>query len=149
MCKWLTYNPEDSFRAKEFAKLMQLTIKKKYDSKKFLEKLYLSDKTQELLSNYLIYDWCDETFLLAEFENLVGPFETGKVLDSDVLWFAGYLYEWWVFTRKEKPSKVYTILSIEKLVAGYAFWHTQDWDFVIDEAINMYENDLWTEPYWK
>ena len=61
------------------------------------------------------------------------------MVDEYVLWFAGYLYKYWMNTRGTSRRKIYKILPFPRLLATFEFYHTQGWDYVIDDAIKTYK----------
>lgn len=56
------------------------------------------------------------------------------------MWFAGYLYKYWMTTRDVSRQEVYKILPFKRLVASFDFLHTQGLEFVIEESIRMYND---------
>lgn len=51
------------------------------------------------------------------------------------MWFAGYLYKYWMMTRGIDRRKIYRFLPFEKFLNGFAFYHTQDWDYIINDVM--------------
>ena len=112
-----------------------------YGSKSFIEQIMTLDLYDDLYNIDWGYDWCDECWLLRQFE-LIKPFRKGKkFLDDFELWFMGYLYKYWTSTRNVTRQEIYKILPFDKFHRGFAFYHTQDWDFVIDD-VKKYSNSF-------
>jgi hypothetical protein len=60
------------------------------------------------------------------------------------LWYGGYLYKYWIDYKDLKPEELYTILNIlpwNEYIKGFAFYHTQDWRYVVEDAIDTYNRN--------
>ena len=100
----------------------------------------MTDKRfEDRIIDHDAFEWCDQAFLCCDIvEDFGVKFKQGETLDQYVLWFAGYLYKWWIMMYHKKPSQVYKILPIETLEERFDFYHTQGWDFIIQDATDMY-----------
>lgn len=79
-------------------------------------------------------EFSDCTFLYEGFMlNL--KFKQGKHYSEEVLELAGYLYKYWISTRKADPREIYKIASIKLIANRYGFYHTQDIDYIINDII--------------
>lgn len=117
-----------------FGALFKRSVFLGYSSKEFVDQIMtceLYDRNYNLDEGY---DWCDECWLMRIFEN-IKPFKKGnEYIDEFELWFMGYLYKYWTSTRKLSRQEVYKILPFEKFDNMFAFYHTQGWDYVINDA---------------
>lgn len=127
------------FKCKLFAKVFSKSVKAGLDSNKFVNTVMTSDSLTKLFKSDDCFEWCDAEVLFGTLQKYV-EFEKGNVLNEDVMWYAGYLYKFWMLTRKMSRKKIYEILPIEALAKRYPFYHTQDWNFVINDAIENFEN---------
>lgn len=118
-----------------FGCTLRESVRDNFDSRLFVQSVMLLPNTQELLYNDEGWNWTDEWVLYDKLKRLTKP-KVGKTLDAYFLWFTGYLYKYWSLTRKLKMCEVYKYLPIEKLESHFDFLHTQDWDKVIDIALN-------------
>lgn len=83
-------------------------------------------------------DWCDGWFLYSVLNNNLN-FKKGKSLDEYFMGFAGYLYKYWMNTRKMDRKEIYKILPLKRLKASFEFYHTQNWDFIIEDATKVFK----------
>lgn len=124
-------------KCKIFAELFRLSAKKGYDSLDFVKKV-MTDKTLDWL--FAVDDcqeWCDEAFLMSVMERQI-DFKKGEILDDYLLWFAGYLYKYWMLKYSLDRRIIYKILPLKRLNASFGFYHTQGWDYVINDAVKVY-----------
>ena len=105
-----------------------------YSSKEFINQVMTCELYNDLYNLDEGYDWCDECWLLRCFELKKSFIKGKKYIDEFELWFMGYLYKYWTSTRKEKRQEIYKILPFEKFDKSFAFYHTQDWDFIINDV---------------
>lgn len=134
---------KERFYANMFGKLFQFQARYyKLESKSFIRTIMTDKRFEEIIVNHDEFDWCDETFLCSELVNNFNiQFKQGKALDQYMLWYAGYLYKWWMMLYNKKPCEVYRILPITKLIDNFDFYHTQDWDYVIQDATERYNEN--------
>lgn len=111
------------------------------DSLLFIREVMTNPKLENLVYYDEVTEWCDEWFLLGALDRLV-PFKKGKVIDDFALWFMGYTYKYWMRTRKTKPKDVYKILPVELFLERFGFYHTQDWEYIVQNALKSYEEHL-------
>ncbi len=114
-----------------------------YNSKSFVYEVM----TNPLLEDLVYYDWRQEwaasTYLVPCMGHIV-PFEKGnEYLPEYELWFLGYLYKWWMYSRKMKPKEIYENLPLEAYHAKFNFYHTQGWEYVISDAIASHKRGDW------
>jgi hypothetical protein len=102
-----------------------------------------------MIQNNMYYEWCDDAFMLSSIlhqykikYNKSFPKTRKQQYDGFLLWFAGYLYKYWIDYKDVKPKdlpKILEILPWDMYMTGFAFYHTQDWKFVIDDAIRIHK----------
>lgn len=126
--------------ADRFGKMLQFSASHyKLDSRAFIKTIMTDKRFEDRIIDHDAFEWCDQAFLCCDIvEDFGVKFKQGETLDQYVLWFAGYLYKWWIMMYHKKPFQVYKILPIETLEERFDFYHTQGWDFVIQDATDMY-----------
>lgn len=56
------------------------------------------------------------------------------------MWWLGNLYKYYIKQGVHQDMKyIYKILPFNRFVANFNFYHTQGWDYVIDDAIENYK----------
>lgn len=105
-----------------------------FDSDDFAEKLMTTDYGVMVLTDRRMIEYSDDNFMYEGFtRNLT--FKKGAHYSLEVLELAGYLYKYWISTRKEDPREIYKIAPIKLIANRYGFYHTQDLDYVINDII--------------
>lgn len=108
-----------------------------YDSEHFVKTVMTSKKLDWVFADDECQEWCDGYFLMSVFD-YHEKFKVGKCADEYLLWWLGYLYKYWMTTRGTPRREIYKILPFKRFVATFDFYHTQGWDYVIDDAIRVY-----------
>ena len=121
------------------AKAFELSVKKGYDSKKFVEDIMLGEDVEYIMVDDEVPDWCDGYFLLSTFE-MVHKFKKGRTVDPYKMWFLGYLYRYWMRVKNIGSKEVYSILPFDKYLERFEFYHTQGWNYIIQDATERKEN---------
>lgn len=70
------------------------------------------------------------------------PLVKGDTEDDYLMWFTGYLYKYWMTTRNLDRRQVYKILPFDKMIKAFDFYHTQDLEYVVEEATRVYNERL-------
>lgn len=106
-----------------------------FDSKDFAEKMMNSEYGTMVLEDRRMIEYSDRGFM---YEGILRgmTFNKGEVYDGDVLYLAGYLYKYWISTRNAKAQEIYKIAPIELIDRRYGFYHTQDFDYIINDIID-------------
>ena len=110
-----------------------------YDSEDFVKKVMTDKSLDWLFSIDDCQEWCDGYFLMSVLDYYL-DFKSGKCEDDYAMWWLGYLYKYWKNTRGASRYEIYKILPLKRFMVNFNFYHTQGWDFVIDEAIRDYKN---------
>ena len=120
------------------ADLFVLSGKNGYDSDNFCEQVLTSEYGIDVITGKKDREYYDYHYMLEGFEiNL--KLKRGASYDADVLWFAGYLYKFWVTFRGGEPKQIWKIAPISLINRQYGFYHTQGFDYVIDNLIDRYK----------
>ena len=104
------------------------------DSDDFAEKFMTTEYGIMVITDKRMIEYSDEGFMLEGFTREF-KFKKGFCYDEDVLWLTGYLYKYWVSTRNADPRYIYKIAPIKLIGERYEFYHTQDFDYVINDLI--------------
>lgn len=141
------YNPEYDYftettleKCDIFADLFVLSVERGLASISFVTELMTNPVYKFWVTTDESQEWCDEYFLLQVFEN-IKPFKKGGVANSFDMWFMGYTYKYWMRTRKMSPKRIFKILPVEWFLARMGKYHTEDYDYVIDDAIKYRKID--------
>ena len=108
-----------------------------YDSEDFVKKVMTDKELDWLFAIDDCQEWCDGYFLMSVLD-YYEDFNSGKCVDDYALWWLGYLYKYWMNTRGTSRKEIYKILPFKRFMSSYEFYHTQGWDYVIDDAIRTY-----------
>lgn len=123
------------FQCGEIGKLFVWSAKQGDDSEDFCYKFMTSQRGADILNDELIQEYCGESFM---YDGLAKDlqFKKGDVYDSDVLYFTGFLYKYWASVRGSSAREIYALAPISIIAERYEFYHTQGWDYVIDDIIS-------------
>lgn len=110
-----------------------------FDSKKLVRTIMTDNRLDYLFECDDCQDWCDGQFLMSIIAYEVKPVK-GECADAYAMWFLGYLYKYWMKSRGIDRREIYKILPFERFMVNFDFYHTQGWDYVIDEAIRVYNS---------
>lgn len=108
------------------------------ESNNFVKKVMTDKKLDWLFEMDDCQEWCDGYYLMSILE-YYEHFKKGACADDYAMWWLGYLYKYWMVTRGTSRYEIYKILPLKRFLATFEFYHTQDWDYVIDDAIRVYE----------
>lgn len=129
--------------AKEKSNLMgktfALSVRKGLESKSFVENIMCNPKLNGLVNQDNDQRWCDDVVLLDHFSRMY-TFKSGETVDEYMMWFLGYLYKYWMHKKNLNSVEVYKILPFERYLVMYNFYHTQDWNYIIEDATKVYKD---------
>ena len=106
-----------------------------FDSDDFAKTVMTSEYGVRVLTDNKMIEYSDCTFLYSGFKNNL-TFKLGKSYDYEVLELAGYIYKYWISTRDWHPVDIYKIAPISLFASRYGFYHTQDFDYIINDIID-------------
>ena len=139
MNKGIVFDSNLMWKCEIFGTAFKLSsVRYKYDSEHFV-KTVMTDKSLDwLFTNDDCQEWCDGYFLMSVLDYREN-FKSGVCADEYLMWWLGYLYKYWMKTRGTSRKEIYKILPFKRFVATFGFYHTQGWDYVIDDAIRTYK----------
>ncbi|MBQ9411571.1 MAG: hypothetical protein IJU29_00540 [Oscillospiraceae bacterium] len=106
-----------------------LAGKENWSSEDFANKLFHSKWGINILKGVSIFEYACPRYMYEGLKDNLN-WKYGRVYDSDILRYAGYLYRYVMEYSKESPSSVYRKAPIKRIANRYLFYHTQDWDYV-------------------
>ena len=109
-----------------------------YDSASLVKKVMTDKRVEYLFEIDDCQDWCDGAFLMSILSYKLKPIK-GECADPYAMWFLGYLYKYWMKTRGTSCREIYKILPFERFMANFEFYHTQGWEYIIENAIEAYK----------
>lgn len=109
-------------------RLFELSAEKKYNSADFVKTFMTSDTAKALDSEYNRMQWAGEEYLLEEVASAAGDLLTadGKIYDTDILYWIGYIYRYWHYYSGEDSAKIYKQAPVETMKRNYMIFHTMD-----------------------
>ena len=107
------------------------------DSDDFGRKMMNSDYGIMVLTDKRMIEYSDKMFMYEGIEKNL-QFKRGKSYEPDILYYAGYLYKYWISTRGENPKKIWKIAPLKLIATRYEFYHTQGFDYVINDLISRH-----------
>lgn len=120
------------------ADAFKLSVKKGYNTIDFITKVMTSKKLDWLFAMDDCFEWADDAVLLSVLEHNL-KLKKGPVLDEFTAWLIGYTYKYWLLTWNTNRYEIWNVLPVQRFLASFDFYHTQDWDYVIEDAIKVYE----------
>lgn len=108
-------------------------LSKDYGSEGFIKAFMTSEVAEHLDSSYNKLQWMGEEYLLDELKNEKGISTEGEKYNTEVLYWIGYIYRYWVCTRGESSRKVYRQAPVKVMKRNYMMFHTLDPDIAIDD----------------
>lgn len=133
---WTSY--EDRLTAEKseiFGKLFELSSSKYgFDSRSYISAVMTTPAIEDMIMNDERTEWCDAWFLSAVLNREISAYKGGEQFDAFTLWFMGYLYKYWMRTKKMRPADVYSILPVDVFLERFGFYHTQGWNYIIADA---------------
>lgn len=107
------------------------------DSDDFGEKMMTSNYGIMILTDRRMIEYSDGNFMFGGLERAL-EFKSGRSYETDILYYAGYLYKYWISTRGEQPPRIWEIAPLRLIATRYNFYHTQDIDYVINDLIERH-----------
>ena len=114
-------------------RLFELSVGDKLDSAAFIGAFMRSQLAVHLDSTYNRMQWAGEEYLLEELKAECGDkLKKGIPFDTEMMYWAGYLYRCWHFMTGESSAKIYAQASAQTLKRNYLMFHTLDTELAIE-----------------
>ena len=121
------------------AHLFELSAEKWYDSEAFVKAFMNSSIAEDLDKEFNHAQWAGEEYLLSRLsDEKPEAIKPGKVLDTETLFWAGYLYRYWHFYTGESSKKIYKQAPITVMKHVYLPYHTMSIEMAIDRLKETY-----------
>lgn len=102
----------------------------------FLRRFMYSDVARRMDSDGFLFEATDIASAIAEIEAQFGKSEYGKIRYSEnELYWIGYLYRYWAYTRERSSKSIYKIIKPEELKTLYFPYHSLDPAQAIDRIL--------------
>ena len=127
------------------AHLFALSAEKGYESKAFVKAFMNSGIAEDLDKEFNHAQWAGEEYLLSRLsDEKSDAIKQGAVLDTETLFWTGYLYRYWHFYTGESSKKIYRQAPITVMKQVYLPYHAMSIEMAIDRLKETY-NDKKTE----
>ena len=118
-------------------KLFQLAATSGYDPVAFIDAFMQSKVAAGLDSDYNRLQWSGEVYILHRLEEEVSLAKGGESVDSEALFWAGYICRYWHLTTGESSAAIHAVADAKRLLTVYLGYHTLD----CDQAIRRIKED--------
>ena len=139
--KGILIDSDLNYEAKVIGNVFVKGALKGFDSDDFCYKFLTSDYGSSILQEKRLNEYACDNFMLEGLINNL-DFKKGYSYDEDILYYAGYLYKYWISSRNVTSKEVYKLAPIKLIADRFGFYHTQGWDYVINDIIERpYKED--------
>ncbi len=119
-------------------RLFELSGEKGYDSVSFIKAFMTSDVAKSLDSKFNRMQWAGEEYLLAEIADTAELTKGGTVYDKETLYWTGYIYRFWHFSKGEYSKEIYKQAPAETMNRNWLIFHTLAPEVAIDDLKEIY-----------
>ena len=114
-------------------RLFENTLKKKLDSKDFINK-FMNSKTCEYFDlPYDRHQWAGEEYLLEELLDEVSVNQAGELFGREELYWMGFVYRAWHFLTGEDSREIYLQADVKLMKDCYPGFHTLDVAMAVED----------------
>lgn len=129
-----------------FATAFKSSVRDGYDSYDFVRKVMTDESIDWLYTTDDCQDWSDGLFLYSVLKSKlrfkkVDQDSEERLLDYHILYFAGYLYKYWMMNYNMDRKEAYKILPLERLVNNIITYYMHGWNYLIDNATKTYNSE--------
>lgn len=129
--------------ADSVGKCFELSVRDGLDSYLFAKAFLNSEWGDSLLMERRIKEYESAPYMYAKAKRNLN-LETGSTYDSYLMWMYGYLVKHWVTKKDVSSREVWEILPIDKFNNLFLFYHTQGWDYIINDAYKRKKRQVTT-----
>ena len=105
-------------------------------SKIFMRRFMYSKVARRMDKDGFLYDAISTSDVLDEIDGEYGKSDYGREkYDEDVLYWIGYLYRYWAYTRQVPSKQIYHIVKPNELQKLYLPYHSLDVDVAIERIL--------------
>lgn len=100
----------------------------------FIRRFMNSDLAKRFDNLEIVLERSSNASLTREIDEQYGPtyFGNPNKIDPEVLYWTGYVYRYWSFTREISSKSLYNIVKPEILFERYPIYHSFGLDYLID-----------------
>lgn len=121
------------------AHLFELSAEKGYESEAFVKAFMNSDIADDLDKAFNHTQWAGEEYLISRLsEENPQTVKQGVVLDTETMFWSGYLYRYWHFYTGESGKAIYKQAPIAIMEQVYLPYHTMSMEMAIDRLKETY-----------
>jgi len=118
-------------------RIFEISIDKKYNSKKFVENFMNSETTSRFDEPFDRLQWLGELYYLEELEDECNLLKDNNQIPKEVMYWIGYIYRYFHFYKQINSKEIYKIANIEIMIESYLMFHTMDPKMAIDNLIEI------------
>lgn len=118
-------------------RVFELSTERGYDSMEFIRTILKSKIAYVYYSNKSYSNWLGDTYVLDEFEHFE-KFKHGNVLNSDFMYWAGYLYRAWSTLYSDTPLEMLEQAPTELLRKSFLGLHVMSYELAIIQLKELY-----------
>ena len=124
--------------ADTIARCFEYSTTKNIDSYQFARDFLNSEDGQIILTDKFVKPYNSFAYMF-NILNKELHFAEGETYSPDIMWMYGYLVKYWVYHKNMLPKDIWNILPVDMFRELYPFYHTQGWNYIIEDAIKRYE----------
>ena len=116
-------------------KLFELSAKRGYASETFIKAYMTSDIAQDMDMEFNHVQWAGKEYIMSRMEDECGEKlrSDGSILDSEVLYWIGYIYRYWNLYCRESSKEIYKQAPYKKMKVVYLMYHTMSPELAISK----------------
>ena len=114
--------------------LFVLAGQRGYASEAFCRALMTSQVAADMDKEFHHLQWAGKAYILSRMEEELATMLTrdGEIYDSEVLYWAGYIYRYWNFYTGESSRDIYKQAPMKTMNVVYLMYHTMSPEMAID-----------------
>lgn len=118
-------------------KLFELSAKRGYSSESFIKAYMTSDVAQDMDMEFNHVQWAGKEYIMSRIEDECGAKlrSDGAILDTEVLYWIGYIYRYWNLYKKESSKSIYKKAPFNTMKIVYLMYHTMSPELAIERLI--------------
>lgn len=114
-------------------RLFEMSGREGVDSEKFIKEFMNSDMARGLDSDFDFMQWAGKEYIFERMKDEIPrAFVEGKVFDSEVLYWIGYVYRRWHYITGESSREIYKVANARVMNDSFLGYHTVDVNVAIE-----------------
>lgn len=116
-------------------KLFELSAKRGYASESFIKAYMTSDIAEDMDMEFNHVQWAGKEYIMSRIEDECGTKlrSDGSILDSEVLYWIGYIYRYWNLYNRESSKEIYKQAPYKTMKVVYLMYHTMSPELAISK----------------